>query len=622
MCNRKIGLMAWIVVLMVIFAIPAHAVVENQAPNTDIEVIPSDANALVLMDVGAESPVGVPGDVVTIVLPVAVNREYLPTERYLLRNITVQPNIPTDATVSNWPFDLINASYTRHLDDMSYNSTAEIYYDFRISQFATKGAYPVNFEVNATVWRMDDANGTTVTEDVTFDLCVYVTIMDNGSESGETTAFGPLQVSASNQSGAVSLPTAQPSQQVTIRVPVINKGGTLTDVTVTPVVSSSLDEFPFVAASTNYGKYFPDWEMGESNILEWTFQVSPYATDGNKVLTFRANYFENGESAECTFTSQISITNGYSAETEEAATAMSVMVTGYDLLVDGESVSTIVAGQDAVLRLTLRNNSSSDTAYKNVVNLSFANTTALGLSVGSSDSAYVGSIGPGRTATAQFNITAMYNAEVGPAVLGVNLAYENGDYVAGSATQSVMVPVSQRMELMAETPVVYGSPSTSSPTSISLNLINMGQARAMNVQILAEDGISMAESYYGGDILPGGTLTADIQVNCLQRGDFEGKLLVQYEDANGQQYTQEVLVPLSVSGRAAQVDTQQTEPPEDSGSSGSLWWLWVLLILLVLGGGGAAAFFLIRRKRRQREELYAEIDDIFDESHTDDGSKV
>ena len=33
------------------FCNPGHAVVENQAPNTDIEVIPSDANALVLMDV-------------------------------------------------------------------------------------------------------------------------------------------------------------------------------------------------------------------------------------------------------------------------------------------------------------------------------------------------------------------------------------------------------------------------------------------------------------------------------------------------------------------------------------------------------------------------------------------
>ena len=185
-----------------------------------------------------------------------------------------------------------------------------------------------------------------------------------------------------------------------------------------------------------------------------------------------------------------------------------------------------------------------------------------------------------------------------------------------------MIPVSQKMELLAESPVVYGSPSTSSPTAISLNLINMGQARAMNVQIQAEDGISMAESYYGGDILPGGTLTADIQVNCLQRGEFEGKLLVQYEDANGQQYTQEVLVPLSVSGRASQVDAQQEEPPEDSSSSGSLWWLWALLILLVLGGGGTAAFFFIRKKRREREELYAEVDEIMDESNADDGSKV
>ena len=55
--------------------------VEDEKPNTDITVIPSDANALVLMDVGAESPKGVPGDVVTVVIPVAVNKEYLPSER-------------------------------------------------------------------------------------------------------------------------------------------------------------------------------------------------------------------------------------------------------------------------------------------------------------------------------------------------------------------------------------------------------------------------------------------------------------------------------------------------------------------------------------------------------------
>ena len=43
--------------------------IEDEKPNTDIKVIPSDANALILMDTGAQSPTGVPGQVVKIVLP-------------------------------------------------------------------------------------------------------------------------------------------------------------------------------------------------------------------------------------------------------------------------------------------------------------------------------------------------------------------------------------------------------------------------------------------------------------------------------------------------------------------------------------------------------------------------
>ena len=61
----------------------------NEKPNTSVTITPSNANALVLMDVGAQSPKGVPGDVVEVVLPIAVNREYLPSENYTLRNITV-----------------------------------------------------------------------------------------------------------------------------------------------------------------------------------------------------------------------------------------------------------------------------------------------------------------------------------------------------------------------------------------------------------------------------------------------------------------------------------------------------------------------------------------------------
>ena len=155
--------------------------VTDEKPNTDIKVIPSDANALILMDTGAQSPKGVPGQVVKIVLPLAVNKEYLPSEKYMLRNINIYPDVPTDASVSNWPFELIYASDVQHLKDMSYNSTAEVWFEFKISEFASKGRYAVPFKINATVWREDAVNGTTITEDVTFKVSAYVTVTDNGN---------------------------------------------------------------------------------------------------------------------------------------------------------------------------------------------------------------------------------------------------------------------------------------------------------------------------------------------------------------------------------------------------------------------------------------------------------
>ena len=89
--------------------------VEDEKPNTDIKIVPSDANALVLMDVGAQFPKGVPGQVVKIVLPLAVNKEYLPSEKYMLRNINIWPDVPSDTSVSNWPFELIYASDLQRL---------------------------------------------------------------------------------------------------------------------------------------------------------------------------------------------------------------------------------------------------------------------------------------------------------------------------------------------------------------------------------------------------------------------------------------------------------------------------------------------------------------------------
>ena len=587
--------------------------IDDEKPNTDIKIIPSDANALVLMDTGAQSPRGVPGQVVTIVLPLAVNKEYLPSEKYMLRNINIYPDVPTDTSVSNWPFELIYASDVQHLKDMSYNSTAEVWFEFKISEFASKGRYAAPFKVNATVWREDAVNGTTITEDVTFKITAYVTVVDDGNMSGVTTSFGSLQVAGTNAGGSYTVPTGTPNQTVSMRIPVINVGGTLTSVTVYPVVSTSLDEFPFVVESTNYGKYFDYWASGEVKYLDYTFKVSPFATSGNKAIKFKATYFENSAPAEGSFSTQITIIDGYDAS------AMSVMVQSYKLYVDDTEVSGLMAGEETELRLTLINNSKYDTAKKIISSLVFTNSPGLTLCVGGTDTAYADSIKPGGTATLKYKIMAKQDAEVGPAMLGINLTYETTEAVAGKAAQNIMLPVSQKMDILAGTPEVYGTPSKDKEATISVPLTNMGRAKAMNIRVMATDGMTASTPCYVGDLLAGGSTSADVTVTFSKIGAFVGKLILQYEDANGETYAQDISVPLSVAESSADTDANSVNANKDG--TGSRWWLWLLVILLVLFIIAVIVYVIIRYRRGEIGPGAVNTDgaDDFDDDFDADG---
>ena len=592
--------------------------VEDEKPNTDIEIVPSDANALILMDTGAQSPRGVPGQVVKIVLPLAVNKEYLPSEKYMLRNINIYPDVPTDTSVSNWPFELIYASDVQHLKDMSYNSTAEVWYEFKISEFASKGRYAVPFKVNATVWREDAVNGTTITEDVTFKITAYVTVTDDGNMSGVTTSFGSLQVASTNVDGSYTVPTGTPNQTISMRIPVINVGGTLTGVTITPVVSTSLDEFPFVVTSTNYSQYFSYWASGEIKYLDYTFTVSPFATSGNKSIKFKATYFENSAPAEGSFSTQITIIDGYDAS------AMAVMVQSYKLYVDDTEVSGLMAGEETELRLTVINNSKVDTAKKVIGSLVFTNSPGLTLAMGGTDTAYADTIKPGGTATLKYKIMAKQDAEVGPTMLGINLTYETTEAIAGKAAQNIMLPVSQQMDILTGTPEVYGTPSKDKEATISVPLTNMGRAKALNIRVMATDGMTSPTPCYVGDLLAGGSTSADVTVNFSKIGAFVGKLILQYEDANGETYSQDISVPLSVAESSADIDANSVNT-QKSGT-GNRWWLWLLVILLVLIIIAIIVYVIIRY---QRGEIgpgavntgTGEFDD-FDDDFDTDGDKA
>ena len=571
--------------------------------STNVKVTPSNANALLLMDAGAQSPKAVPGQEVEVVLTLAVNREYLPSEKYVLRNITIQPDIPKDSTKDTWPFDIIDASKVRHLDDMSYNSTAEVWYKFSVSQFAKEGVYPINFKVNATVWRQDSVNGTDITEDVAFTLNVFLTVTDNGDMSGVVSKIGPLNV-AGRENTAISSPTGSPGETIVVSMPIVNKGGTLENVTVSPVVTGDLETFPFVAQDINYGRELGRMENGTRQQVDWIFTISPYATTGNKIVTFRATYEENGVYGECTFTGYIYVKNGYTQNT-----AASLMVENYTMYVNDNQVDNLEAGNDAVLKVTLKNNAAKNAVYKTVATLKLADSTSLILSPGYADAAYVRSIPAGQTAEIEYHISARASAAVGPSTATIGLTYEISEKdgaVAGSATSTIQIPIKQQMDLQIDTPVVYDTPVQDEPLAVSLNIVNL--------RVVGMDGISLQDSYFGGDILAAGTLNADFQVIPNKSGNYTGTIVVQYEDADGEQYTQSVDLPLD----AADADAISTEAlstdVETNKKSGSHLWVWILILLILILAAVVGWYLLIYKKKQQTAEIEAEDGDAAKQS--------
>ena len=104
-------------------------------PNDNDKVVSSNVHALLIADAGVSAPTAKPGENAEILMPLVVNREYLPSDLYFLRNITIEPSIPTTIKdIGNWPFDITSISYVRHLDDMTYNSRADVEYSIPVSQ--------------------------------------------------------------------------------------------------------------------------------------------------------------------------------------------------------------------------------------------------------------------------------------------------------------------------------------------------------------------------------------------------------------------------------------------------------------------------------------------------------
>lgn len=574
-------------------------------PNDNDKVVSSNVHALLIADAGVSAPTAKPGENAEILMPLVVNREYLPSDLYFLRNITIEPSIPTTIKdIGNWPFDITSISYVRHLDDMTYNSRADVEYSIPVSQTAKKGVYPIDFTIWATVWRYDEMNGTDIQEDVKFTVTIYVNVTEDGADSGVTSDLGALTTVSVDEDGQhIAAPRGNSGQRIKFTLPLVNRGKNLTEITIAPKVSSNLNECPFVVEQTNYGQTIPDMAPGDTVMVEFDFQLSPYATQGNKPVTFECTYKENGTQKTCEVTSFVYVVYGY--EEPNTASAPPVHIESYSLTVDGQPVNQLFAGDEAVLSMTIRNDDKNVNARKVRIGASI-DTKVLLFTMGETDTKYVDVIESEKSADISYKITVANEASEGPTNFAVTLNYENWEVTQASASQTLPLIVKQPVRVEVGEPTIYDSDAKpDEPIAMSLSIVNKGRSKIYNVSIDVEGkGLSMYEDYYGGDVLPAAKLNPDILVSSTTAGKCSGNLLVHYEDSEGEAYTETVPVSFTVAEQPVvqqpeqndQIQSEPIEQPKKTVSTGAI--IGGGAGALALGGIGIGA--AIRKGRRKR----------------------
>jgi len=320
---------------------------------------------------------------------------------------------------------------------------------------------------------------------------------------------------------------------------------------------------------------------GAEITLDFTFRVSPYATSGTKVVEFRAIHRENGILGISTFSSHIYIRDGF-----EEADLPVITITGYELLVDDEQVLQLMAGEDAVLRVSIHNHSPIYSAYNIAAALALPNHDSITLSTGQSDTAFASRLAPGEISYLDFRIMARGSALSGPSPIGIELNFANARSESGSTRQSIVIPIRQPIRLVIDEPLIFGQQREGAPIAVNLNIINMGRGRLYNLNITATDGIRMYENFFGGDLLPAGTMNIDVQVISPMSGEFTGRLLLNFEDSSGDSFIREIELPINVTAPPQPPPEPPPAPPPRNPNSGGVAVAAIGLALLAAGSGG------------------------------------
>ncbi len=437
----------------------------------------------------------------------------------------------------------------------------------------------------------------------------------------------------------VPVTDARYGQPTTLTLSLINLGKEgVTDVVVTPKVSTKVAEWPFVIQTASDARMIAALPAADSveqsyalrQEVSWNFTVASDAMTGTYPLTFNVKYYRDGGVEETELTTYVNITGAPESGTLESLTPTTGNTSTPRIIVTGFSTDPkeVFAGDTFNLTIDVQN-TSAQTAVSNIqFDLAAAQagedkdtTYEAFLPTSGSATVYVDRIEPGATTQISIEMTARSDLAQKPYVIEVKANYEDDNFNKYQAATNLSIPVKQNARVdTSEAEVLPESIAVGSSTNIMFSVYNMGKTTLYNVQVAFEgDSISGGNTFVG-KIEPGATGNVDAMVDGIAATMDEGyiKAIVSYEDEAGNVSTleKEIMLYVYEENYDAFAEGDFMEDPSMMGEEGdmeggglSIGWI-IGIIAAVVVVIAVIVVIIIVKKKKKKADLLKDLEDI------------
>ena len=426
-------------------------------------------------------------------------------------------------------------------------------------------------------------------------------------------------------------PVATYGQTVNIVLPLVNLGyDNLTNIIISPALSTSTDEFPFEIEKTSYNVYVKDLPgsksvpglMDRRREVTYTFKTRENVTSGYQQLSFNVTYTLSTGETETTVIDTFIETVGKNGATSDDSGKVSTP----RLIVSGFTTNpeTIKAGDTFTLTLHITNTSKATS----VNNLTFdlqapvtgkdeTSEGAAFLPTSGSSVVFVDSIAAGASKDISIDLESRADLSQKPYVLTVNMEYEDANCNPYTADASVSIPIKQEAKFDVGTiDVMPSSISIGSESNIMFNINNTGKTTLYNVSVSFESPSITGGNTFIGNIEIGATGSVDAMLtgNEVTADDGKVKAIISYEDESGNVSTQEKEFELFVTEEAVDdmlnmndiMGEEFTEGETgSSGNKGLIIGIVVVAIALVV----VVVLVILKKKKKKDSDDFFDLDE-------------